>query len=1255
MPLSNVNISLKQFQDISCGKFNAGEVRLRGANGLDKMNDHVDRRGLNQETISHAEVIAIKQSLVKALSQHGVAQDEIDRVRKDLGLAATGPTDRSLRFRSVMPLSRQKVREILDRNAATLNANLPQAERIRTSAEIYGANGMAQDRARKRDAVNQALADGRRKVHEDTGFRCFEAVVSDTVGYADAAERKEMLAIARSQLEALMQKCQCKPSDTETAVAAFSLRDGPSIEMPTGMSQKTFAERLENIIAQLDGQSAPNPAERELHDHYRGLANAEAKRAFLDGLPNDPQFGMKARSLAVQCLFSRGVADYATLAVANRLGDQDALDLAKALLAMDRNAIPEQIRANLVLVAMAAKQPVRVPEANQAYVPALSPGRFNAFVKKTLSRSLEKAPPAFAVLAAATQDIVRTRLGEKGFANGKKLQDLVSTTHLNELLDTGDGAVRVTPETLAGPLLQAALKTAAERVVYRAVTAEFAAAGRDDDGAEGVKTGVCDSHPDLVRRLVEAESPAAADAIVSEFRDAIREAVARRIDAEDARAGVEDRARAGVASLFGLPPRSAVAAGLNFTYLTNKATGLVTEIGRGAKGPLTRAECEKVFHDLVDEHVAALGPRLAATDQLPLPQEMKDGIKVSLLELYKVKDINLGFLADKAAKINTEALDALLRDPAARPTDVFNAMKSVFDAIYAAVNEMLAGKREIGPDDREGAIQIMVHIVAGSRPGLAERLKAFYTRPDVANIIRNRNPANQNDLTLQSMPFEILSPDPAINPYAPFRATIRRHLVVAGREVARFRELGGADRALAAGYHESELPRLARTFALYKEATGCTDEVALRDVLDPDSKPSRLMAHGGRFTASVENFRAGLGLLDRFATWYDQLVADLAARKTDTPTLLNANATRVTANAVRAVEQFLFDEIAVNDAIPLESNDLEDVFGMRGNPAMRFIGLNYMQAMEDTLERIPAEKRALLYAVFDAMTTLRRAPGQVVDETVGLNTTLTARVLKNYDAVAALRDAGNLDRQHIIELLFPDFPIPANATNTQIREIHSDAILKLMRTNPLLMHPVQLMMDSSGDTFEKVLDAVTKGRELPPAPYYSPISITFAEMDGTAEGGRKAMMKDLCRPAAPTLIATGQPATTANRFTIRFPDDTVLHSTTGAEDAPNVIAANKRIADKIEGFCGPVHRRQVGAVFMALSQSGLAPLTRGLVPHGVNSAEHAPVTYTLAKNPIDGAVTITYSEPAGFPFRFHWTVTVALDGTSSSTPMVVEK
>ena len=39
--LSNVNISLDEFQRISSGWHNAGEVRLKDANTLDKMNNHV--------------------------------------------------------------------------------------------------------------------------------------------------------------------------------------------------------------------------------------------------------------------------------------------------------------------------------------------------------------------------------------------------------------------------------------------------------------------------------------------------------------------------------------------------------------------------------------------------------------------------------------------------------------------------------------------------------------------------------------------------------------------------------------------------------------------------------------------------------------------------------------------------------------------------------------------------------------------------------------------------------------------------------------------------------------------------------------------------------------------------------------------------------------------------------------------------------------------------------------------------------------
>ncbi len=115
--LSRVNVSLQQFQEISSGKYNAGEVRLADESTLEKMNHHVHLTGKNIEAISHREVLAIKEALVKALSQYGVAGDEINRVRRDLGLAPGEEGDRTMGLRSIKPLSRQQIREILDQRA----------------------------------------------------------------------------------------------------------------------------------------------------------------------------------------------------------------------------------------------------------------------------------------------------------------------------------------------------------------------------------------------------------------------------------------------------------------------------------------------------------------------------------------------------------------------------------------------------------------------------------------------------------------------------------------------------------------------------------------------------------------------------------------------------------------------------------------------------------------------------------------------------------------------------------------------------------------------------------------------------------------------------------------------------------------------------------------------------------------------------------------------------------------------------------
>ena len=80
--LANVNISLQQFQDISSGKYNAGEVKLESETTLGKINHHVPLRGSNAKSISHAEVLAVKNAFVKALSDSGVGADEIAQIRR---------------------------------------------------------------------------------------------------------------------------------------------------------------------------------------------------------------------------------------------------------------------------------------------------------------------------------------------------------------------------------------------------------------------------------------------------------------------------------------------------------------------------------------------------------------------------------------------------------------------------------------------------------------------------------------------------------------------------------------------------------------------------------------------------------------------------------------------------------------------------------------------------------------------------------------------------------------------------------------------------------------------------------------------------------------------------------------------------------------------------------------------------------------------------------------------------------------------
>ncbi len=251
--LANVNVSLQQFQSISSGKYNAGEVKLASETTLGKVNNHVHRTGANATPLSHEEVLANKNAFVKALSSIGVGDAEIAKIRRDLGLSADAGIDRALHERSLKPLTRQQVRDILDRNAAAINthAGNNRNARIRMSAQIYGAGGMNAERADRRNAVNASLA-GARGTKEHEGIALAEAAISGDVDFRSFEESKDILAQARAQLNALLERSKGQPSAAREAVVEFRIREsGLPIRIATGMTELAFARRLEETIFRL--------------------------------------------------------------------------------------------------------------------------------------------------------------------------------------------------------------------------------------------------------------------------------------------------------------------------------------------------------------------------------------------------------------------------------------------------------------------------------------------------------------------------------------------------------------------------------------------------------------------------------------------------------------------------------------------------------------------------------------------------------------------------------------------------------------------------------------------------------------------------------------------------------------------------------------------------------------------------------------------------------------------------------------------
>ena len=113
-------ISINDFQRISNGTFNVGDITLTSSGKLDKVNNHVGiLKSFNKTSIDVQTTLRVKNEFVNALRQSGVSEAELAGVRKELGL---GDVDgKGLSLKDLKPLTRAQTREILDRFAKTIN------------------------------------------------------------------------------------------------------------------------------------------------------------------------------------------------------------------------------------------------------------------------------------------------------------------------------------------------------------------------------------------------------------------------------------------------------------------------------------------------------------------------------------------------------------------------------------------------------------------------------------------------------------------------------------------------------------------------------------------------------------------------------------------------------------------------------------------------------------------------------------------------------------------------------------------------------------------------------------------------------------------------------------------------------------------------------------------------------------------------------------------------------------------------------
>lgn len=739
--LANLNIALRDFQAISSGKYNAGEITLTSDHSLGKVNDHVHTRGDNDTPLAHSEILAVKTAFVKALQQNGIGADEINRVRTELGLAPDGATDTSLASRSIRPLTRQKVREILDRNAETLTQNNPDLEIVTYEAShARFTDREREDIARTRNEVNSKLMK-QRKLLPDMRIVDVQNVIAGNIAFSTQAQRVRLLAVVESQKAFILEHSpNGRPSEEPNASLNYPIpENGLNLTFQLGMSMADYVRKLDSMLTFLKGDHMPNDATFAVRDEFRRASTGgpQAVAKWVAGLAMDPNGAFKARTVAVGLLFDAGIDDFETLSLVNRISDFAAIALVSHLANRNDALRGDALRQSAAITSLAAQVEPEgaVPPERKAFIPVLSQDEVNRNMSEVL-KGLTLCTPTHEtdVIQVEVKREFEARFGAGVFKANATFSSIAPQGAVQRAFNAlGPG--RHTVEEIKNAIIEQALPDVAKKFLMGAITPMIRAANGNTLNAMGIVNALFARHPQLKERFLAVATPEQANAAVNEFQNEINEAIRRSKTVERCHEQAKVWYRERIADALGVPVSALESRGsLNVTRLGVKAENLGIDICSGANNADTDEQIERAFRGLVNASADVRINLLHQVDNLApeILDDARDILKHQILTLDKVSGFNLANLKLKADDIPVKGILTAI-ESGAPSGDILRLMGAAGQMIRTAAISVYQGQI-VGTDEISAATNLIVTLALARHPEGINLMRVFFARNEVAGI-----------------------------------------------------------------------------------------------------------------------------------------------------------------------------------------------------------------------------------------------------------------------------------------------------------------------------------------------------------------------------------------------------------------------------------------------------------------------------------------------------------------------------------------